>query len=155
MMVLDPAYCGCGCEQGCSHNKHTLQPLHPLEDLLELDFHFQMVSVDFFAVRGMELRKVLDRYFNYLVVYKAPTLSLTGAICIMHTTFITSKAVKHMTTNEVIDFRVQEILTFLKDWGWRIRQQQVFPGTPQKKEHDILLLWSITRPNFVCEYPEA
>ena len=58
------------------------QPMDTPESSVEPVHPFQMICIDFFAVRGMKFLVVVDRYSNYPIVYKAPSLSSSGVVTV-------------------------------------------------------------------------
>ena len=93
------------------------QPRDTPESPVEPAYPFQMICSNFFTVRGMEFLVVVDRYLNYPIVYRAPSLSSSGVVSVLRLIFTSFRVPDRLITYGGTAYTSHELGEFLKDWG--------------------------------------
>ena len=83
-----------------------------------------MICSKFFTVRGLEFLIVMDRYFNYPIVYRAPNLTSPGVVSVLRNIFMNFGVPERITTDGGTAYTSHEMGEFLRNWGWSTTRHQ-------------------------------
>ena len=92
-----------------------------------------MICSDFFAVRVIEFLIVVDRYSNYPIMYKAPSLSSSGVVTVLRSIFMTYGVPERITTDEGMCTPAMRWASSSRTGEWNATRQLPTTHTPTCK----------------------
>ena len=105
-----------GCEY-CNRNAPS-QPAMPPQPLASPEYPFQMISADYFDIKGRSWLVIVDRFSGWLSVHYYPRESTASdLIKSMKEYFCTFGIAESFSSDGAKVFTSQQFTKFLKDWG--------------------------------------